>query len=429
MNPVITQAELNHVPGCTLAQFRDACWFADVWAEHCRPGMHLRDIHYKLQSIGTVVMAPGVRQHEGRGRPAVDAVLDAICLAYENDKFCWLVLQRSAKAARYWRLVDARDFEEHRSPQPKINVTARETPSPNVVLPATWPKTGFPIPEVIGYDYDPADQPIAVEVWCEKSTMDHILIPLCRELRINYQPLTGFFSVTRAVEMLCRSQKPTHVIYISDLDAAGCYMPEAFAEALAHYQPIYAPHIDIRLKQLALTEAQVLDYRLPRNIIDKEKESDYNKRFRAEHPLGPCELDALEAIRPGVLAQLVRDAVAPYFDKTLSRRLTAAEMDAQQRVDASWDTQTTDARESLATLQADMDAIIERQDEELAPLEQQIEAIRARYDVEFIPLVKKRNDVRQAVLDQTVDIELPERPAPAVTVPDDDWLLQIEAAS
>lgn len=426
---VISQAELLHVPGLQLSEYRNACWFADVWAEHCRPGMHLRAIHYKLVSVGTVTMAPGVRPHIGRGRPAADPVLDAIRLPYENTSFCWHVLQKCALAARYWRLVDARDFEEHRSPEAFVNAVTRETPTPSVELPLRWPDEGFPEPEIVGYDYSDADQPLTIDVWCEKSTMDDVLAPLCTALRVNYQPLTGMFSVTRAVEMLCRLNKPAVVLYVSDLDGAGCTMPTAFADALAHYAPIYAPDVDIRLKQIALTEDQAVRYRLPRNVIDAQEETPYNKRFRAEHPLGPCELDALEAIAPGTLARIVRTAIAPFIDRRISKRLREAHDAATELVTAAWDAQSAEARGGLAQLDAQLAEIQQRLTVALAPHEQAMRDIRATFTEEFAPLEAARDDVRQRVLDETIAVDLPERPQPDVPVPDDDWLYARVTAS
>ena len=416
---VISQAELLHVTGVQLAQYRDACWFANMWAEHCRPGMHLRAVHYKLVSVG-VMMAPGVRPHTGRGRPTSDPVLDAICLPYENTPFCWSWLQKCAITARYYRLVDAREFEEHRSPEAIIHAETRDTPVPAISLPETWPADDhFPQPIIYGYDYAEADQPCIIEVWSEKSTMDDVLVPACRGLWVNYQPLSGMFSITRAVEMLCRVRKPAVVLYISDLDAAGCNMPTAFADALAHYGPIYAPGIDIKLKQIALTEHQVLDYDLPRNTID---ESAYNKRFLAAHPLGPCELDALEAIHPGELQRLVRREILRYRDGILPFRLFEAHRDAQDRVDTQWHVQSADLRAQLDRLQADIDAVRARRDEELRPLEEQIAAIRARYAVELQPLEITQEELRLNVLDMVIEVDLPLRPEPEVRLPDADWL-------
>jgi hypothetical protein len=422
---LITQEELWRTPGVTLADYRDACWFADLWAAHCHPGMHLRGIHYKLVSLGTVTMAKGIRPHKGRGRPAYDPVLDEICLPYVNSAWCWWWLQHSSEVARYWRLVDARDFEEHRSPEADVNAEARAAPTPDVVLPLEWPEEGFPEPVVLGYDYATADQPLTLEVWSEKSTMDDILAPLCRDLHVNYQPLAGMFSITRAVEMLCRLSKPAVVLYISDLDPAGCNMPTAFADALRHYGPLYAPGVDIRLKQLGLTEAQVVAYGLPRNVISKFDETPYNKRFRAEHPLGPCELDALEAIHPGELRRLVREAVEPYSDKTFYRRLRRAERDAEDLVAAHWHAQSAEARAELDRLEDGLMEIHSRLNDELAPLEAQMAAIRARYAEELAPLEDQRDAVRQGVLEQAIEIELPPRPEPEVLVTEDDWLAAV----
>jgi hypothetical protein len=79
-------------------------------------------------------------------------------------------------------LVDARDFEEHRSPEPDVNADARETPTPGIEIPTAWPMlSSFPERSVTGYDYSEADQPLTVEVWCE--WRDAGLLDLRRALR------------------------------------------------------------------------------------------------------------------------------------------------------------------------------------------------------------------------------------------------------
>src|ERR1700730_2483545 len=50
----------------TLAEYRDARWFADMWRAHCRPGLHLREVFYTLFSK-QVRFAPGLRAHDKRG--------------------------------------------------------------------------------------------------------------------------------------------------------------------------------------------------------------------------------------------------------------------------------------------------------------------------------------------------------------------------
>ena len=415
---VISRAEfLQGQTDAPVSEVKAALWFAEMWSKHGRPGQHLRAVHYTLVSLGTLRLPPGVRPHTGRGRPAVDPVLDAIAQPYENSNFCWTYLLKSANAARYWRLVDARAFEEHRSAEPMLCAAPpamRWTPS--VALPRVWPDADFPTPDVLGYDYRVGDQPVTVELWCEKSTMDDVLAPVCRALHLNLQPLTGYPSVTRLVEMLCRAHKPTVVLYISDLDPAGCHMPTAFADALRHYGPIYAPTIPLWLKPIALTEEQVTRYHLPRNVIDADHAIPYNNKFRAEHPEGPCELDALETLRPGTLAQIVRHAVEPFIDHTLSGRLRHAELEAEQIVTTAWTAQTAAAREQLAPIDEEIRKIWDQESWELA-------AVREKFRVTLTPLIEQRDAIRTAVLNQRLDVDLPARPEPTVTLPRDGWIV------
>jgi hypothetical protein len=173
----------------TDSQYRAAKWFADVWTKHCHPGMHLRAVHYKLLSVGGVTMAAGVRPHEGRGRPAADPVHDNICLPPENTQHCWERLLMGSSAARLYEMVDARHFQERRSPQPRINATNRETPTPRVVVPAMWlwrESEDCPLPTVVGYDYAPADQPrlsLCLKTFCGRSMWRPSLTPIKHGVR------------------------------------------------------------------------------------------------------------------------------------------------------------------------------------------------------------------------------------------------------
>jgi predicted nucleic acid-binding Zn-ribbon protein len=57
----------------------------------------------------------------------------------------------------------------------------------------------MPMPEawVTGYEYEHNLQPYHVEVWCEKSTMNDELLPLCERWGVNLINGVGFMSITR----------------------------------------------------------------------------------------------------------------------------------------------------------------------------------------------------------------------------------------
>jgi len=128
----------------------------------------------------------------------------------------------------------------------------------------------------------------------------------------------GFQSITSAVKVLQRAcqlvhlGKPARIFYISDFDRAGDGMPVAVARQIEFWLQDDAPSADIKLTPLALTRNQVITDQLPRIPI---KESDVrNAGFEERYGAGAVELDALEALYPGTLADLVREAIESYRD-------------------------------------------------------------------------------------------------------------------
>ena len=149
--------------------------------------------------------------------------------------------------------------------------------------------------------------------------MNDVLLPVCREFGINLVYSSGFQSISNVRELLQRvraSRKPARIFYISDFDPAGDLMPVAVARQIEYWLPELAPGADVKLTPLALTREQAEEYRLPRTPI---KEEDLRQgKFEDVYGEGAVELDALEALYPGVLARPAPEAAAPYFDATLS---------------------------------------------------------------------------------------------------------------
>jgi hypothetical protein len=345
------------------------------------------------------------------------------------------------KEARYLDLVDPAAFVERRSPEPVVNAWSREEPpipAAEMPDPAAWwvPSLGgvalelpspyqvtFNLPTwtVSGYDYRDAYQPHTVEVWIEKSTMNDILEPLCSEWSLNLVVGVGFASITRTIELLReRTSKPVRIFYISDFDHAGKHMPKSVARHIEYFCSKYASEQDIKLTPLALTKEQVEKYRLPSSPEG-----------------GETELDALEATRPGVLAQIIRNAVAPYFDHTLPGRLARTARDANEQINDAWSNQIADLRERLQALETTVNNIHRQHAEacraELEPFVAQIDAIRGKhaeaYQAEMEPyegaLMDLRIELRETA--KTCDLVLPDRPAPETDPPDEsDWLFDAQ---
>lgn len=368
------------------AQYRDARWITNLWQAHCEPGMHLRAIFYRLLSK-QVMMPPGVRQHARPGRPVWDPTKDTIALPLENSFWHWTQILNASVQARYAWMVSPHELEEHRSPEPQRHFYPRDTPVPSL----TWIEEAIPRPQVIGYDYDGilgADQGYQVEVWCEKSSMDHILEPLHTELNFNYQPGQGYSSIKRVDQLLRRARKdrPIRLFAITDFDGSGCNMPHALADQIKKLIIRY-PGVIIKVVQLALTEQQVRQFKLPYNMIDPEKvEKGLKKVFADKYPdLGPVELDALEAIVPGELERMVREAVDPFIDTQLARRLATAEDDAQAQIDEEWSDAIAAETDRLAAIEVEKEDADRRVLSEQAPLDGQISDIHLRSILEMRP--------------------------------------------
>jgi len=143
-----------------------------------------------------------------------------------------------------------------------------------------------------------------IVVAIEKATSRTKLERLCTKYGADLLIFTGQFSVTRVHDAVSRAmteEKPVALLYISDLDCAGWFMPEAFFKRV---NEIY-PHPDNKVVRVALTREQVIKYNLPPAFDpdDKKYPETQKQRFIEESRGRECiELDALDE---DVLIQLL----------------------------------------------------------------------------------------------------------------------------
>ena len=198
----------------------------------------------------------------------------------------------------------------------------------------------------------------------------------------------GYLSITAVTNMLKRvatAEKPARIFYASDFDSSGEGMPIQVARQTAFWLADYVPDADIKLTPIALTAEQVRQYQLPRAPI---KEGDHTKRdFEDRHGEGATELDALEALYPGELERILREAAEPYVDFTLLQRLRDAEREAEEVLSEAWEEATTDECDELAEIEAEAEEIVGRYTEELTALSERLEA-------ELQPLEENLNRLR-----------------------------------
>ncbi len=287
-------------------------WFAGLWqAFGYGSGVHLRRIHYQIVSQDPPIALPN-------GKP------------YENTEECWGVLNLASKAARYLRLVDPGAFVDRRN-DGVMEFAQQRGSSPEVYAGGYIGKYSYSFPDFPDLpDYRVSnyqgEQAYHLEVWCEKSTMNDVLVPLCEQFGANLQVGSGELSITATlalVQRLERVGKPARIFYVSDFDPAGQSMPVAVSRKMEYFLRTLGLEVDVRLFPVILTAEQVRYFHLPRTPI---KETERRRvGFEERYGEGAVELDALEALYPGKLAEVLRQHMDSYYDSDLSERVQMAE--------------------------------------------------------------------------------------------------------
>ena len=251
---------------------------------------------------------------------------------YENTERDWNTLNDASVDARALALVDGDKFTDRRAGEPVFVAEDKDDkpdrgamiggygawlddpPKEAAFFVQYFPKR-FELPELPdAYVAVPEfGEPYALEVWCEKSTVNDILEPQAQ--RLNFTLITGLGELSWThclwhVRRVLAHGKKTRILYISDFDPAGNRMPTSVARKIEILLRRDGHDLDIRLDPILLTREQVERYRLPRIPI---KSSDAGKKdFEDRFGEGAVELDALEAIHPGELARIVEAEVAFY---------------------------------------------------------------------------------------------------------------------
>jgi hypothetical protein len=298
-------------------------WFRDLWHEfRYTTGVHIRRMHYAIVSQNPPVKMPD-------GTP------------YENTESCWKKLTEAAKAARYLEYVDPAAFVDRRNDDPVVwidpdNKQEAEFSVTSGAYEDEWGNEQeialpeLPVHPAYSLDRFHAPQRYHLEVWCEKSTMNDILVPLIRDYRAALVFGKGELSITAAlaaIERFRTSKKPVRIFYVSDFDPAGAGMPVSMARKLEYFLRNMDLELDVKLYPVVLTYEQTQHYTklLPTPIKDSEKRK---ASFEARYGGGAIELDALEALYPRELSRILRKELERYYDYALSSNRHDAEEEA-----------------------------------------------------------------------------------------------------
>ena len=377
-----------------------ARWFAELWERFgYGSGVHLRRVHYRIVSEGNILKPDGE--------------------LYENNSRCWEYMQGASRQARYLGLVDPEEIVDRRNPAPNIYMGPgsggwedREEPGweydfygwelPSLEI----PRASLELPDLYptGYAYNDAMQRYHVEVWAEKTTMDDILVPLCRQTATNYVSGAGYQSITAMVSLLRGRvryiDKPCRILYVSDFDSAGKNMPRQVARQMQYWIKEYAADCDIRIEPIVMTAEQALDH-------------------PAAPDTGAVELDAMEAIDPGRLDRIVRRSITPFRDQGLRQRVASTESEARGALEEELEEVCESELTELRAIEAEARGVYERHRETL-------EEVAGAIERDLEPLRERLRAAEDSVRDKLYDLEpdLPDLPEPERAADGDEegWL-------
>ena len=361
------------------ARQRNAEWFAELFERFgFGQGVHVRRIHYRILAQDVPVLRP-----DGR--------------AYLNTTSAWALLVNASRDARYLGLVPSDAFVDRRNPDPVTFFEVMHHGSPQVSNSGLWlaePDADFPeLPSIVfeGEQYGPA---MLVEIWCEKSTMNDVLLPIAERYGVNLVTGAGEMSETSVRLFLDRATAagvPARILYISDFDPAGRSMPVAVARKIEFAQQ----DLDVTLDPVVLTEEQCRDYRLPRTPIkDSERRG---ARFEARFGSGATELDALGALHPGELARIVSQQIERFIDPDHAPAFFVAveeHKDVLHRISAEVHDYYID---EIDDLEREYSELVER----------------------FGSFSTRAESVFERIADRLTDVEVPHFDPPAPRAPDD----------
>lgn len=345
-------------------------WFRDLWEQFgYEDGVHLRRVHYQVAS-------QKIKKPNGE--------------TYQNTMNDWQWLCNAGKYARYLGYVKAEAFVDRRNPEAIIHARYYSpddleytNPEPRQELSGGWdedeyygddqeyslpelpelpelPDTLPQVPWLNAQGYVGKHQDYLIEIWCEKTTMNDILIPLCERYGINLITGMGEMSITSVVDLLNRVNRAgnaSRILYVSDYDPAGMSMPVAVARKIEFYlQALRDEGYDIALQPIILTTEQVSEYELPRIPV---KDSDRRKaNWEKNQGAGQVELDALEALHPGEFSKIVEAEILKYHDPDLGRKLRETQIELRSLLAGETGNVHDDYQREAMAIETDYETLI-----------------------------------------------------------------------
>jgi hypothetical protein len=289
----------------TPANHKLAKWLADTAATLGLGArkIHNRGLHYMIL-----------------GQPKPDGSI------YISDEDSWDLLEEASKYARWLGYIPFDQITDQRNAPPVVRIFQEPVPVPyiNVGIDIEIPDADDITPK-LGVDGFTGTQPYKLVIVGEKSSLDDVLGPIAANFGADLYLPTGDISDTYIYQMAkigAEDGRPMRVLYFADCDPSGWNMGIVIARKLYAVKVLHFLDLEFEVHRAALTPAQVRQFDLPSSPLKaSEKRGD---AWRAAMGIEQTEIDALATLRPELLRQVARDAIAPFCDFDLDRRVKAA---------------------------------------------------------------------------------------------------------
>jgi hypothetical protein len=318
--------------------------------------IHLRGLHYMLVSAGDVVKPDG--------QPYTNI----------DPNWEWLV-DDAAKAARWLCHIPFDQIVDARNAEPVIRPAA----SRSLLPPRAHISVGLDVTVPDAVDLEPwvyvdpfeVPQPYRIVFYGEKTSLEEILDPIAARVGADLYLPAGELTDTQLHTMAKTGAvdgRPMVVLAFADCDPSGWQMAISIGRKLQAFKALLYPDLEFQVRRVALTPEQVRLHGLPSTPLkDTEKRAD---KWREATGIEQTEIDALAALRPDLLRQIVEQAVAPFFDSTLSRRCSRAANEWRQVCQEAIDAQTD--QDHLDALAAEANEALDAVRQEIERLSEQI---------------------------------------------------------
>lgn len=175
------------------------------------------------------------------------------------------------------------------------------------------------------------------EVWIEKEALIGVIEGVCLDLRVPHFACKGYVSQSEVwdagrnrIRRYARGRKPTTIFHLGDHDPSGIDMTRDLSERLSLFAE--AP---VRIVRLALNFDQVEQYEPPPNPAKMT-----DSRFNGYADLYGDQSWELDALKPNLIADLIREHVEGLIDPALWQEAMDEEQTALTTLEAiagHWD--------------------------------------------------------------------------------------------